>query len=83
MSALSCKKSSVAVTQFDETTITSPNWPDPYPANIDCTWEIKAIIHYEIQLSLIGYNVKQEYVYFNCIHIANVKYFYLVYGHVV
>ena len=64
MTGIACGSDSVMVlTQFDEALITSPNFPNPYPPNSNCTWIITAADDAEIQLSLKGHKLKQKYVY--------------------
>ena len=61
MTSIACGSDSVmVVTQFNEGHITSPNWPNPYPPNSNCTWIITATDNAEIQLSLRGHKLKQK-----------------------
>ena len=53
----------MVITQFNTTDITSPNWPNPYPPNTSCMWEIITTDGAAIQLSLKGYKLDLEYVY--------------------
>ena len=49
---------------IDNTThgnITSPNYPNYYPANVDCQWEIHA--HYGEAVVLTLHDIKTEYGY--------------------
>ena len=64
MTSKACENNStMVITQQNELTITSPNWPNPYPPHSDCTWEIIAPRGVEIQLILNGYQLHEKYVY--------------------
>uniref|UniRef100_F6PKM8 CUB domain-containing protein n=1 Tax=Ciona intestinalis TaxID=7719 RepID=F6PKM8_CIOIN len=43
--------------------ITSPNYPDNYPNNADCTWTITASDGMRVQLNLIRFSTERSYDY--------------------
>ena len=59
---------------IDNTThgnITSPNYPNYYPANVDCQWEIHAQHGEAVVLTL--HDIKTEFGYRKKLYISNCK----------
>ena len=48
------------ITIANITDITSPNFPENYPNNMDCTWIIKASSDEKIELHLEGFELEKE-----------------------
>ena len=57
--------SSMVIMASNKTDITSPNWPNPYPANSNCMWEIIAPLGLKIQLKLKRVHVGERKVTIN------------------
>ena len=53
--------SAMVITVHNNTVITSPNFPENYPDNMDCTWHIVADRDKMIKLSLKGHELEKEY----------------------
>ena len=52
-------KPRVAKAEFEESlNLESPNYPLPYPNNVDCQWHITADLGYTIELTFIEYDVE-------------------------
>ena len=51
----------MVITHENNTRITSPNWPKPYPPSSDCTWKIIAPIGAKIELKLKAYYLHDRY----------------------
>ena len=65
MSNACSKNPAMVITQVNKTDITSPNWPQKYPSQSDCTWKIIAPDGAKIQLSIKGHHLEEKYV---CLH---------------
>ena len=49
----------MAKAEFEESlNLESPNYPLPYPNNVDCQWHITADLGYTIELTFIEYDVE-------------------------
>ena len=53
--------SPMVITAQNSTDISSPNFPENYPNNMNCTWLIVAHNNATIELSLKGYETEREY----------------------
>jgi hypothetical protein len=62
--------STMVITESNETDIYSPNWPNRYPPNSNCTWEIIAPHGAKIQLTMKRYHFDERYVDNNSIFIV-------------
>lgn len=47
-------------------TISSPNFPNPYPRNMQCTWRILAPSDYKVQLSFLEFKLEESYLESGC-----------------
>nr|XP_026694941.1 CUB and sushi domain-containing protein 1 isoform X7 [Ciona intestinalis] len=59
--AFSCGFNAVATSTSQ--LITSPNYPNNYPNNVDCTWTITASDGMRVQLNLIRFSTERSYDY--------------------
>ena len=53
--------SPMVITAQNNTDIVSPNFPENYPNNMNCTWLVVADNNATIALSLKGYETEKEY----------------------
>ena len=63
MSTACDKNAPLVITQATQMNITSPNWPNPYPSPSNCTWEVIALAGVNIQLTVKGHHIAEQYVY--------------------
>ena len=54
------KGSEMVITIKNTTDISSPQYPESYPNNMNCTWHIVADHDKRIELSLKGYEVENK-----------------------
>ena len=55
-------------------TISSPNFPQPYPQNIQCTWRVLAPPGYQVKLSFLTFELEQSYLRSGCHDYVSVRY---------
>ena len=65
MSSACDNNSTMVITESNKTDIFSPYWPNPYPLNSNCKWEIIAPHASKIQLTLKQVHVHERYVSIN------------------
>ena len=65
MSSACDNNSTMVFMESNKTDITSSNWPNPYPDNSNCKWEIIAPLGSKIQLTLKRVHVDERYVSIN------------------
>ena len=56
-----CGSDPLIITIFNTTDITSPNFPNPYPNNLHCTWMIVAEVDKRVLLNVKGYEIEHKY----------------------
>ena len=54
-------------------TLSSPNFPKPYPQNIQCTWRILAPIGYQVKLSFLEFDLEESYQESGCHDYVSVR----------
>jgi len=54
-------------------TIRSPNYPQPYPENIQCTWRILAPVGYKVELSFLEFTLEESYLDSGCHDYVSVR----------
>jgi len=54
-------------------TFSSPNFPKPYPQNIQCTWRIVAPIGYQVKLSFLEFDLENNYLESGCHDYVSVR----------
>ena len=51
----------MVITAQNNTDISSPNYPDNYPENLNCAWRIVADYNVGIEIMLKGYETEEKY----------------------
>lgn len=54
-------------------TITSPNFPEPYPQNIQCTWRILAPTGHKVELFFLEFELEDSYLDSGCHDYVSVR----------
>ena len=54
-------------------TISSPNFPNPYPRNMQCTWRILAPNDYKVQISFLEFKLEESYLDSGCHDYVSVR----------
>lgn len=54
-------------------TLSSPNFPKPYPQNIQCTWRILVPIGYQVKLSFLEFDLEESYQESGCHDYVSVR----------
>ena len=64
----------MVITVQNNTVVSSPNFPEDYPNNMNCTWHIVADRNNLIELSLKGHDLEKEYDLFLVTILLHFKY---------
>ena len=54
----------MVITEQNNTYISSPKYPESYPNNMDCTWDIVADYDKRIALSLMEYDIENGQAFY-------------------
>ena len=67
-----CKNGLVEINGNDTTMVSTPHWPEPYPANTHCQWLVVAEVGYHVIITFLEFDLEQDYDY---LHIGNGRMF--------